>query len=138
MLSARRVKMKYRLLDLLACPICKTFPLELYVIEEKTYDRRMEFDKIPYCEEYCGFLRVSIKEVDNTPCEECFKKEVVTGALYCVKCGRWYPIIDEIPRMLPDDLRDKRAELEFLEKHRGKLPDKIVYEGKPFRLTKSS
>ncbi len=30
---------------------------------------------------------------------------VVDGALTCRKCKRWYPIIGEIPRMLPDDMR---------------------------------
>lgn len=130
--------MKYRLLDLLACPICKRFPLELYVLEEKVYDRKVEIDRIPYCEEYCGLLRRYVKELESPPCTECFKKEVVTGVLYCTKCGRWYPIIDEIPRMLPDDLRDVKADLDFLEKFKDKLPEKIVYEGKPFKLAKSS
>src|SRR5205823_4857105 len=30
--------------------------------------------------------------------------EIVEGALRCRKCGAAYPIIDHIPRMLPDDL----------------------------------
>ena len=38
---------------------------------------------------------------------------VVDGALLCDGCSRFYPIIDEIPVMLPDDLRSKKEDLEF-------------------------
>ncbi len=34
------------------------------------------------------------------------KEEIVEGMLTCPECGRWYPIIDEIPELLPDDLRE--------------------------------
>jgi uncharacterized protein YbaR (Trm112 family) len=30
---------------------------------------------------------------------------IVTGTLTCVKCGEKYPIEEEIPNMLPPDLR---------------------------------
>jgi len=126
--------LKYRLLDLLACPICKKFPLELIVIEEKTYEREVQLKNKPFCELYCGLKMVKIEDLDITPCEECFKKEIVTGVLYCDKCGRWYPIDEEIPRMLPDELRDEKYEKEFLRKHKDKLPSKILLEGKPFNL----
>jgi len=32
--------MKYRFMDIAACPMCKHFPLELYVIEEREYPER--------------------------------------------------------------------------------------------------
>ncbi|HIP85127.1 MAG TPA: Trm112 family protein, partial [Pyrodictium sp.] len=32
--------MKYRFMDIAACPMCKHFPLELYVIETKEYPER--------------------------------------------------------------------------------------------------
>ncbi len=128
--------MKYRLLDLLACPICKHFPLELIVIERKVYERKLEQEK-PFCELYCGYLVKYIKDIKEYPCDECIKYEVVTGVLYCTKCNRWYPIIDEIPRMLPDELRNKNEDLKFLRKYQDKLSSKIVYEGKPFNLKES-
>ncbi|NPA99789.1 MAG: Trm112 family protein [Crenarchaeota archaeon] len=141
--------MKYRLMDILACPYDKKFPLVLIVIEEKEYpERKYEWDKKPFCEEYCGFLRKFIKEIqpaDSAPCEECIKKEVVTGVLYCPECGRWYPIKEEIPILLPDDLRSMKEDIEFLrsieEKLRNVAPDladKILKEGKPFNLTSQS
>ena len=66
------------MIDILACPIDKNHPLELFEIKEK----------------------------DNIISE---------GVLFCTKCSRFYPIIEEIPIMLPDELRDKKQEMEFLE-----------------------
>ena len=59
---------------------------------------------------------------------------VVDGALFCIECNRFYPIIDEIPVMLPDDLRNKNEDLDFQTKHKERLPDKIVKQGKPVHL----
>ena len=33
---------------------------------------------------------------------------MIEGAIFCPKCSRFYPIMEEIPIMLPDDLRDKK------------------------------
>ena len=63
------------------------------------------------------------------------KEEVVSeGIIFCSKCSRYYPIIEEIPIMLPDELRDKNQDIEFLNKHKGVLPDKIVTKGVPWHL----
>lgn len=59
---------------------------------------------------------------------------VIDGSLYCSKCNRFYPIIEEIPIMLPDELRDKRQDMEFLEKNRQTLPQKIIKDAKPWHL----
>lgn len=89
--------MKRRLMEILACPIDKHHPLELYVFEER--------------------------------------EEIVEGIILCPKCMRWYPIRDEIPEMLPDELRNEREEIEFLMKWRDKVPEKILLEGRPFNLS---
>ena len=89
--------MQKRLLDILACPIDKHYPLALVELEDR------------------GDI-------------------VVEGMLTCSECGRYYPIIDEIPVMLPDNLRNKKEDLGFLEKWASKLPDKIVHGGKPWSL----
>lgn len=89
--------MKRRLMEILACPIDKHHPLELYVFEES--------------------------------------EEIVEGMIVCPKCLRWYPIRDEIPEMLPDELRNMRDEIEFLKKWRERVPEKILLEGKPFNLS---
>jgi uncharacterized protein YbaR (Trm112 family) len=59
---------------------------------------------------------------------------VVDGAILCSECGRYYPIIDEIPVMLPDKYRNAREDLEFLQKWRDRLPEQVVKEGKPWSL----
>jgi uncharacterized protein YbaR (Trm112 family) len=89
--------MNKTMMEILACPIDKNFPLELHEIKEK----------------------------DNVVSE---------GALFCSKCSRFYPIIEEIPIMLPDELRDKKLEMEFLKNNKGKLPEKISKSGLPWHL----
>ncbi|MEE8132106.1 MAG: Trm112 family protein [Nitrososphaerales archaeon] len=89
--------MKKQMIDILACPIDKYHPLEVYEI-------RTEEDII------------------------------INGALFCSKCLRFYPIIDEIPIMLPDDLRNKTDDIRFLEEWKDRLPRKIVIDGKPWHL----
>jgi len=84
-------------MDILACPIDKNHPLELYEIKEK----------------------------DNVVSE---------GALFCSKCSRFYPIIEEIPIMLPDELRNKVQEIEFLKNNKKNLPEKIITMAKPWHL----
>jgi uncharacterized protein YbaR (Trm112 family) len=89
--------MNRKLIEILACPIDKHFPLELVEINSK--------DEI-----------------------------VSDGVIFCSKCSRYYPIIEEIPIMLPDELRDKNQDIEFLTKFKSTLPDKIVSKGSPWHL----
>ena len=89
--------MNKTMMDILACPIDKTHPLELHEINEE----------------------------DNVVSE---------GALVCTKCSRFYPIIEEIPIMLPDELRDKKLEMDFLKKFQEELPEKIISKGLPWHL----
>lgn len=89
--------MNKTMMDILACPIDKNHPLELFEIEEK----------------------------DNVVSE---------GALFCEKCSRFYPIIEGIPIMLPDELRDKKQEMDFLKNYKKELPEKIITQGNPWHL----
>lgn len=61
-------------------------------------------------------------------------EEIVDGVIICPKCLRWYPIRDEIPEMLPDELREKKDELLFMRKWKQKFPKKILSKGKPFNI----
>lgn len=90
------LNIKKKLMDILACPIDKHHPLELYIFEEKD--------------------------------------EIVEGMIVCPECLRWYPIREEIPEMLPDELRKENEDLPFLRKWKGKIPEKIQLEGKPFNI----
>lgn len=59
---------------------------------------------------------------------------IVDGVLLCPECGRYYPIIEEIPVMLPDSLRNMKEDLGFLQKWKEKLPENVVHGGKPWSL----
>ena len=59
---------------------------------------------------------------------------VIEGALYCTECSRYFPIIEEIPIMLPDELRDKKQDIKFLKNNTESLPEKIVKNGNPWHL----
>jgi len=54
--------------------------------------------------------------------------------LFCSKCSRFYPIIDEIPIMLPDELRNKDNDIQFLQQWKDKLPSKIINNAEPWHL----
>jgi uncharacterized protein YbaR (Trm112 family) len=62
------------------------------------------------------------------------KDEIVEGIIICPECHRWYPIRDEIPEMLPDELRKEAEDLPFLKKWKEHTPENIVKDGKPFNL----
>ena len=89
--------MNRKLLEILACPIDKHHPLELF--ENKS---------------------------DN--------EKITEGSLYFEKCSRFFPIIDEIPIMLPDELRDKKQDIEFLKRNTKELPEKIIMQALPWHL----
>lgn len=125
------VEMMFRLMDLLACPICKSFPLKLLIFK-KGESRKV--GKPPKCEEYCGYDGKSVSELDRLHCDICAKVEIIDGMLICPSCGRWYPIEEEIPRMMPDEFREKDEELKFLKKHASAIPSEILMNGKPFHL----
>lgn len=123
--------MKYRLVDLLACPMCKNFPLKLTVFRhESRYDPK----EVRKCELYCAFHVGMVSELPETNCLECYRFEIIDGVLQCERCMRWYPIIDEIPIMLPDELRSKSRDFEFLKRWRDVLPENIIRSGKPYGL----
>ncbi|MHA1833583.1 MAG: Trm112 family protein [Candidatus Baldrarchaeia archaeon] len=63
--------------------------------------------------------------------------EIAEGVLQCQKCRRWYPIIEGIPRMLPDNLRKKDEDLKFLERNKGRLLNEIIRQGRPYHLKTS-
>ena len=90
--------MQKKLLDILACPIDKHYPLQLIELKSEG-------------------------------------EKVVSGVILCDKCGRFYPIVDEIPVMLPDELRNKKEDLEFLSQWKSQLPSKVVMEGQPHNLS---
>ncbi|MBI3640110.1 MAG: Trm112 family protein, partial [Thaumarchaeota archaeon] len=89
--------MNKKMMEMLACPIDKHFPLEIFESNSK-------------------------------------EQIVLEGAIYCSECSRFYPIIEEIPIMLPDELRNKDQDIEFLKRNQSKLPEKIIKQASPWHL----
>ena len=97
------------MLDILACPIDKYYPLELFEINIK-------------------------KDKDNNNDHNDSNIIITEGVLFCTKCSRFYPIIDEIPIMLPDELREKQTDIDFLQQWNDKIPEKVIKHGNPWHL----
>lgn len=66
------------------------------------------------------------------------REEIEEGLIICPECQRWYPIREEIPEMLPDEMRKEKEDLPFLIKWKDKIPLEIVTMGKPFNLGKAT
>jgi|TARA_B100001964_G_scaffold245771_1_gene335850 uncharacterized protein YbaR (Trm112 family) len=82
------------LLEILACPMCKKD------IEYKQADNFLNCKK---CD-----IRYYAQSKKNNSCLKCGNSldKIKGEVLICIACKRWYPIIDDIPHMLPDELRD--------------------------------
>ena len=130
------------MLDILACPIDKNYPLELIELNVK------ELEKDHKIKEYFASFNpnennsiVKINNDNNDKIKEAKEIEqnakviiVIDGILYCKKCSRFYPIIDEIPIMLPDELREKEKDLQFLTKWKDSIPGEILTNSNPWHL----
>ncbi|MCG3221933.1 MAG: hypothetical protein H7641_11190 [Candidatus Heimdallarchaeota archaeon] len=120
--------MKHRLMDLLACPLDKSWPLKLEILEEE-----MEKEEIPLpienkftnviCSFYCNFKKFILvnlledeseetktkeeieRHVTLKDCKNCFQIEIQSGKLYCSeeKDKHIYEIKEGIPIMLSKD-----------------------------------
>jgi uncharacterized protein YbaR (Trm112 family) len=61
--------------------------------------------------------------------------EIESGLLFCEKCNRWFPIIETIPQMLPDNYRDKEKDIQFLKTNKNLLDDEFLKQDlKPFNI----
>ncbi|MBY8989476.1 MAG: hypothetical protein KGD58_01875 [Candidatus Lokiarchaeota archaeon] len=61
--------------------------------------------------------------------------EIESGILFCNKCKRWFPIIDTIPQMLPDEFRNEKKDVEFLQTNKNLLNEEFLNKDlKPFKL----
>ena len=121
--------MRKSLLEILACPIDKHSPLELFEINvhlanESSSDKQSE-------------NREMLEEqTDNdTTYDNVIVKE---GVIFCSRCSRFFPIIDEIPIMLPDELREREKDLQFLLEWETKIPSKILDHGAPWHINRKN
>jgi len=104
------IDMKRWLMDILACPAS---------------DCRSELDLEVFTSHNLETDGEDIEEIDE-------------ALITCPKCGRWYPVIDGIACMLPDNLRmdgkQRIEETSFLEKWKERIASEIIENGIPFSL----
>ncbi|MDF1537629.1 MAG: Trm112 family protein [Candidatus Thorarchaeota archaeon] len=66
-------------------------------------------------------------------------EEIDEALLTCPKCTRWYPVIEGIACMLPDNLRmtgkQHIEEVKFLERWKERIDSPILENGTPFGLS---
>jgi uncharacterized protein YbaR (Trm112 family) len=121
--------MRKSLLEILACPIDKHSPLELFEINVHPANESSS-DKQSENRETLG------EQTDNdTTYDNAIVKD---GVLFCSRCSRFFPIIDEIPIMLPDELREREKDLQFLLEWETKLPSKILDHGLPWHIDRKN
>jgi uncharacterized protein len=146
-----------RMLDVLVCPFDKESSLELYEFSIKKVDKSDE-DLITDPKEKVSKTEASLQnnhqipigdskpipnptkiigenKSDNTSNDRSQSDIVIEeGLLFCNSCLRFYPIVEEIPIILPDELRDKEKDLLLLKKWSKILPEKIVKDSLPYHL----
>lgn len=132
--------MKKNMLDILACPLDKNYPLELIELNVKELEKE---DKVkenyhPVNNDENNSIVKKNNNGEGNKINEIKQNEkviiVIDGILYCKKCSRFYPIIDEIPIMLPDELREKEKDLQFLTKWKHSIPEEILTNSNPWHL----
>jgi uncharacterized protein YbaR (Trm112 family) len=139
--------MNKKLLDILVCPFDKVSSLELFQFKakanpnslatiadneesdsQKTLTNEEQNDQKTR-EPSTSANSASILEINKEPSET-----VEEGLLLCRTCLRFYPITEEIPIILPDELRDKKKDIEFLKTWNGSIPIDLLKNLKPWTI----
>jgi uncharacterized protein YbaR (Trm112 family) len=129
--------LKKHILDILACPIDKNYPLDLIELHVKEFENDILRESNFLNDDKNSKNNSLVINQENDSTGEVTKDKIIViieGILYCKKCLRFYPIIDEIPIMLPDELREKEKDLEFLNKWKNNIPQKILSNANPWHL----
>ncbi len=121
--------MKYRLLDFLQCPHCRG-DLEVQPLNHtRTEYNSSELNDNNACPTYCKNPDQELIKNRETQshCQKCYEHEITEGLLTC-GCGKVYPIINGIPRFLPDSFDQHvdftRKYYNEINKHDGALNNK--------------
>jgi uncharacterized protein YbaR (Trm112 family) len=139
--------MNKKLLDILVCPFDKVSSLELFqfkvkanhnslttIVDNEEPDSQNTLTNEKQKDQKTREPRTSTKspsisEMNQEPCEI-----VEEGLLLCRTCLRFYPITEEIPIILPDELRDKKKDISFLKTWNESIPIDLLKNLKPWTL----
>jgi uncharacterized protein YbaR (Trm112 family) len=115
----------------------KYYPLDLIEFDIKEFDDANLKDK-NFSNDEKNKNDNDIQKNPENSLKTAVKKDsiiiIIEGILYCKKCSRFYPIIDEIPILLPDELREKEKEVKFLNKWKNIIPQQILHNAHPWHL----
>ena len=50
-----------------------------------------------------------------------YEFEIEDAVIKCPQCKRWFPVFENIPQMLPDEVRDSKTDQHFLEKWKDQI-----------------
>ncbi len=144
MLSQRTSAMNKNLLDILVCPFDKITSLELLAFQltsesQLKAGRTEKSGTIANTPEAAESVFSATANKSDTAMldkkESLDQNEIVEeGLLLCKSCQRFYPITEEIPIILPDELRDKKKDIEFLKKWKDSIPNELLISLKPWTL----
>ncbi len=132
--------MNKKLLDILVCPFDKVSSLELFQFKARTNPNSLTTitdNKDPDEKENDQKMREPSTSTKSPPISEMNKEpsEIVEeGLLLCRTCLRFYPITEEIPIILPDELRDKKKDIAFLKTWNKLIPSDLLKNLKPWTL----
>lgn len=137
--------MNKQLLDILVCPFDKVTSLDLVefqslheqsnvnTIKESSMSTDESADD--HSPKDTEKSKIDLKKND-TPSQSSDKISTIVqeGMLLCKYCYRFYPITEEIPIILPDELRDKKKDIEFLNKWKELIPVDLLKNLKPWSI----
>ncbi len=134
--------MNKKLLDILVCPFDKVTSLELLEFKASSIPNSNSSQSTPLNNQDAptkeGVNKDNIKNSNNQELPittSAIPSEIIQeGLLLCRTCMRFYPITEEIPIILPDELRDKKKDLEFLRTWRKSIPEDLLNNLKPWTL----
>ena len=137
--------MNKKLLDILVCPFDKVSRLDLIEFKTRSNSNTSNSQSTPLNNEDAitkdGPDEGSINNINNKdnqglPIREsiAFSEIIQEGLLLCNSCMRFYPITEEIPIILPDELRDKKKDMEFLNTWNQSIPENLLKTLKPWTL----
>ncbi len=93
--------MKLRLLDLLICPVCAA-GLTCHAFERQS-EPVASAPATPACAGRCARHDAAVATLAAPPdCRACYGDDIVSGVLGCTGCGRLYPILAGVPRLIRD------------------------------------
>ncbi len=131
--------MNKKLLDILVCPFDKVSSLELFQFKAKASfasvntisNKGGQDSKSTLTSENENGIKMNDASTNPTSNSVSDMNEGTTeiveeGLLLCRSCLRFYPITEEIPIILPDELRDKKKDLEFLKTWNESIPNDLL------------